>query len=492
MSTDRTTIRSAFALLLLCLAGCTPTLEDGRFSCSLEEACPAGFVCRASDMLCYRASDGSITPDAGPTDAPPVLDAPSVPTDAPAGCGPNCIQLMVLNADPTMDGYVSFTDMLGANRQIRIPAYGTTSAVTDVHDVPVGGELVVNVPPTITIFHNLAIPREGRYLLVLGPSSIGASVVMLESPREPLHTDDYVYVRLIDMTVDETVGLLASGAGRMPPAATMRNPFAHGTISGELPFLPSTTGALQIELGTTAGTLIAALLTDQIPDAEGTYYIVVSGYVSRHLATADGLRFIPGLPSATALRSSPLVRFINTIGANVTVCDGETPVVSVNSGTLTGPRVPPASTAWDLTVHRGSDCVTGVTQPVSVGTASGRTLVSIAGDGAAAGGWGPVSISEPMPTAGVSTIVIHNGLSMDADIAGEPIPTLGTASANFVSTPATIEASVGATMVTFDWTPATNLSWAVVTSNPGFTSFTAWEIDTPFESAWTLTEALGR
>jgi hypothetical protein len=488
MSIERTTLRSALALLLLSLAGCTPTLEDGQFSCSLDEACPAGFVCRASDMLCYRPGDGSITPDAGPVDAPPAIDVPAMPNDAPVGCGPNCIQLMVLNADPTMDGYISYSDTLGDPQQIRIPAYGTTSALIDVHDVMVGGVLTVNVPPTITIFHNLAIPNEGRYLLVLGPSSIGASVVMLESPPEPLHTDDYVYVRLIDMTVDETAGLLASGAGRTAPAAMMRNPFAHGTISGELPLLPGA-GALQIELGTSAGTLIAALLADQIPDAEGTYYIVVSGYVSRHLDTAEGLRFIPGLPEATALRSSPLVRFINTIGTPVTVCDGASRVVTVPSGSLTLPSVPPESSAWALTVRRGADCVTGVMHDVSVAAASGRTLVSIAGDSTA---WEPVSISEPMPTAGVQTIVIHNGLAMDADIAGASIPTLGTGSANVVSTPATIVANVGGTPVTFDWIPATNTSWVVVTSNAALTSFTAYQIDTPFDSPWTLTNEPGR
>jgi hypothetical protein len=504
MSTRNVLSGAGFALALsLAASGCSPTLQEGRFTCSNDTDCPGGFVCRASDMLCYRTGPG--------TDGGVPIDAPSSPEagidaagdaagsdanirdaagDAPVGCGTNCIQLMILNANPGSSGNVEFQDRDGALQRIPMPAYGTTSAVIDVPNVPVGGMLQVNVPPTLTIFHMLPIPTEDRYLLVLGPASLGASVQLLPSPAEGLHTADYVYIRLIDMTVDETVGLLASGAGRDATARAIQNPLDHETISPELPFLPGSTGALSLQLGTGDEPLIAALLADQIPSVEGTYYVVVAGRVREHLDMEEGLRFIPGLPRATALKSSRLVRFVNTIGTNVTVCDGATPLTTVAAGALSLPRVPPASAAWMLSVHTGTDCATGLTHDVTVGPAVGRTLVSIAGDLTSPGTWGAFSISEPRPLTGLYTIVLHNALPASTDIAdASAIPSLSTASVTSTTMRSMILANTTDGFRSFAWSPMARQSWAVVAVEAG--AYTAHEVDSPFEEPWTLTAVPG-
>lgn len=478
-------------LLLLALAGCTPTLREGQFTCGPDIDCPAGFTCRSSDMLCYRASDGGTAPVDGGAEA----GTPDVPSDVASdggrdGCGPNCIQLIVLNADPDAVGSVDFVDNTGVMQRISIPPYGTSSATLDVHNVTIPGTLSVNVPPTITRFHELDVPAEGRYLLALGPASVGANVLLLPQPREGLHTDGYVYIQLIDMTVDETVGLIASGAGRNPPDRTVENLFDHDTISDVLPFLPGSTEALRLAIDPATPHLIGALIADRIPGTEGTYYVAVSGRVNAHLDTEEGLRFIPGIPGSTALKSSRLVRFIDTVGTDVTVCDGATRVASLTHRSLSAPIVPTTSSAWALTIHSGMDCSTGLTRDVAVGAATGRTLVSIAGDLATE--WGAVSISEPIPPAGSnSTIVIHNALSTPASIAGAAmIPSLGTASVTVVSPPPSITAStMDLGTKTFSWSPMERQSWVVVTA-PGGPTLTAFEIDSPFRTPWTVTPAV--
>ncbi|UJR81394.1 dickkopf-related protein [Sandaracinus amylolyticus] len=471
-------------LAVVALAGCTPTLQDGQFTCTTDSDCPTGFTCRASDMRCHRSGeDGGASQDGGAPDDADVADAPT-------GCGASCIQLMVLNADPFLTGTISYDDRDGETGHVAIPPYGTTSAVVDLPNVPVGETLRVNVPPTITIFHDLPIPTESRYLLVLGPASIGASVRLLESNPEGLHTNGYAYVQLVDMVADETDGLIARGAGRNPDAQMLPNPFDHEGDSAVLPFLPGSTGALRLELAGETPELIAALLGDRIPGTEGTYYVVVAGRLSAHLDSMEGLRFIPGLPGATALRSSRLVRFVNSLTTSATVCDGATPLATVPAGALRGPFVPPGSGPWALSVHRSTDCATGVSHDVSVGTNVGRTLVSIAGDDSLAAGWQAVAIPEPLPTAGVETIVIHNGLSTAADIAMVTnIPSLGTASTTVITAPDSITATTMEGVRTFEWAPRTRQSWVVIGRSGA--RFTAYEMDSPFDEAWTLTEVTG-
>ena len=72
--TTRNALSRASIVTLLALAGCSPTLQDGRFSCATGVACPTGFVCRASDSLCYRSADGG-----APTDAPTGPDTGATP-----------------------------------------------------------------------------------------------------------------------------------------------------------------------------------------------------------------------------------------------------------------------------------------------------------------------------------------------------------------------------------------------------------------------------
>lgn len=494
MSTRNAFFFAGSIVTLLGLAGCSPTLVDGRFSCGPGIECPTGFSCRTSDMLCYRASgesDAGGTMDAAmPREAGPEASTPDASGDAggdaSGGCGPNCFQLVVLNADPDTIGSIEFSDNLGATQHIPIPPYGTTSATINVPNVTVPGTLQLNVPPTATVFHEVTIPAEGRYLLVLGPASIGASVLLLAQPRTGLHTDGYVYIQLVDMTADETVGLIASGAGRPPSDPTDPNPFEHDMISDPLAFLPGSSGALRLEIDPAAPQLIAALLADQIPDAEGTYYLVVSGRVNAHLDADNGLRFIPGIPSSTALRSGRLVRFIDTVGTTVTVCDDLTAQTTLLDGALSPPFVPPRSGAWALTIHTGTSCIGGLTRDVAVGAAVGRTLVSIAGDLAMT--WGVVSIPEPPPPgAGNSTIVIHNALSYPTDIAGAlAVPSLGTSSVTVVSPPPTISAGTMAGTKTFAWSPVERQAWVVVT-DVGDGTFRAYEVDSPFRARWTLT-----
>lgn len=492
---SRTQVSFVVALLAL-LSACQPTLQDGQFTCTTDPDCPQGFSCRASDGLCYRGGeDGGVGIDAqtggdgGPSDDAGPRDA-SVPVDAPTGCGPDCIQVMVLNADPTLTGVITFYDGVGSGDDLHvpIPAYGTTSATIDVPNVDVGGTVRINVPPTATSFQDLAIPAEGRYLMVLGPSSLSASVLLLPSDPAGLHSNGYAYVRLIDMTVDETVGLIARGAGMNPADEMLANPFRHGVISDQLPFLPDSTGALRLELNGGSPTMIAALPADQIPGSEGTYYIVVSGYVGAHLGSPDGLQFIPGIPSAMSRPSSPLVRFLNTLATSATVCDGTTPLATLASGALSTPRVPPRTAAWPLEVHTGSDCTTGVVHDVTVGTSVGRTLVSIAGD--SGGAWQAVPIGEPLPTSGAYKIVLHNALPGPSDIAGVTgIPSLGTGSATEFAAPTTITATTAAGLRAFEWVPTARQSWAVIRSTSG--SYVAHEVDSPFDAPWTVREMPG-
>lgn len=475
----------ASLVMLFALGGCSPTLVDGQFTCGPDIDCPPGFSCRSSDMLCYRASDGG----PAPLDARADAETPDVASDVASdggrdGCGPNCIQLIVLNADRNgIGGGITFVDNMGDPQSIPIPAYGTTSATLDVPNITVPGMLTVNVPPTITSVNVLDVPAEGRYLLVLGPASAGASVRLLPQPREGLHTDGYVYIRLVDMREDETVGLIATGAGRNPTDRTVPNPFDGDTISATLPFLPGSTEALRLAIDPASPQLIGALLADQIPGAEGTYHVVVSGRVNAHLDTAEGLRFIPGIPGSTALKSARLVRFINTLGMTVTACDAATQVAMLPTGTLSPPIVPTTSSPWALTIHSGTDCSTGSTREVSVGAAVGRTLVSIGG--VLPAGWDAVSISEPIPSGTNSTIVIHNALDENAEIAGVMIPSLGTASVTLVSPPEIITArTTGFGTGTFSWTPRERQSWVVVASSGA--RLTAYEVDSPFRTAWTV------
>lgn len=476
----------ASIVMLLALGGCSPTLTDGQFTCGPDISCPPGFTCRSSDMLCYRASDGG-TPLDGGGDAGAPDGASDVASDGGRdGCGPDCIQIIVLNADRNGGGGgITFFDNMGDPQSIPIPAYGTTSATLDVPNITVPGTLTVNVPPTITSFTELEVPAEGRYLLVLGPASAGASVRLLPQPREGLHTDGYVYIRLVDMREDETIGLIATGAGRNPTDRTVPNPFDRDTISATLPFLPRSTEALRLAIDPASPQLIGALLADQIPGTEGTYYVVVSGRVNAHLDTDEGLRFIPGIPVSTALKSSRLVRFINTLGMTVTACDAATQVATLPTGTLSAPIVPTTSSPWALTIRTGTGCSTGDMRDVSVDAAVGRTLVSIGGDVAAS--WAAVSISEPIPSAGGnSTIVIHNALAEDATIADLSVPTLETASVTLVSLPATITAMTATFGErTFPWSPVSRQSWVVVTSSGGPT-LTAYEVDSPFRTPWTV------
>lgn len=468
-------------LVLLALAGCQPTLQDGRFTCGPTIDCPTGFTCRSPEMRCYRAGDGGVMADAEVEPDTAAIDASA---DAGRdGCGPNCVQLIVLNADPDAIGSIDYYDTGGAPRSIPIPAYGTTSATIDVPNVRVPGTLQINVPPTATIFHSLEIVEEGRYLLVLGPASVGASVRLLRQAPAGLHTAGYVYVQLVDMTADSSgVGFVATGAGRTATDRMDPNPFGREAISDTLPILPGSANALRLAFDPTSPQLVAALLADRIPATEGTYFVVVGGRVNAHLDTDDGLVFIPGLPSSAALRSSRLVRFINTVGNTATVCEGATLLTTLPDGVLSPPLVPTTSEPWPLTVHIGTDCVTGSTYDVTVGPAVGRTLVSIAGDHTAA--WQAVSISEPRPPGGGnSTIVIHNALPAPSTIAGVAgIPSLGTASTTVVSLPATITATTTAGSQTFPWLPMERQSWVVVTDG------TAFEIDSPFRTPWIRSE----
>lgn len=485
----------ASALLSLAVVGCSPTLEDGRFTCATTADCPSGFSCR-SDALCYRGeSDGGpeidahVVPSEGGVDAgPPARDSGG--GDAGPPCGPDCIQLMVLNADPFLVGSVDFMDRSGTLVRISIPAYGATTAVRDVPNVDVGGMLDLFLPGSITSSFPVAIPTENRYLLVLGPGAVAADPVMLEAPPEGLHTGGYVYIRLIDMVADETEGLLVSGAGRNPTDAMMRHAFEHGTVTREeLPYLPSGPNAARIELGTTAGTLIAALPADRLPDAEGTYYVVVAGRMRAHLGTEDGLRFIPGLPGASTVRSARLVRFLNTIGTNATVCDADTPLATLANGELSEPFVPPASTAWELTVHTGIDCSTGLTDLVTIGTAAGRTLVSIAGDISTTATWGAVSIAEPMPTVGASTIVFHNGLTASSTIAGATIPMLTTGSIAPAAPPPTIVATTPVGDRTFTWSAMEAQAWGVLVQQSS--DYYLYEVDSPYVESWRVFPEVG-
>lgn len=492
---DHLSARGMIAALSLAAtaSACSPTLQDGRFSCSIDEDCPGGFACRTSDMLCYRTgTDGGVALDA-PSAAPDtgVDDAALGDTgagdagDAGApGCGTNCIQLMVVNADPSLTGSVTVDDRDGNAQLIAVPSYGTTSVPIDLPNMPVGGDLRVSFAPTN--FREVPLPTEGRYLLVLGPAASGSSVLLLRSDPAPLHTGGYVEVRLIDMTADGTVELIARGAGKTPAATMVPNPFDHERISAELPFLPGT-GALRLELGGASPMLIAALPADQIPDTEGTYYIVVAGHIEAHLSTNEGLRFIPGLPGAVALQSGRFVRFLNTIGASATVCDDGTPLFTLPSGELSLPSVPPTSDAWTVDVRAGTNCSTGVSHEVSVGTRVGRTLVSIAGNTAA---WTAVSIPEPVPVGSNWTKVVHNALSTDSIIAGMTTPTLGTASIITTDAPTTITAMTSGSTVTFDWAPRSRQSWGVITIVAG--TYLAYEVDSPFGAPWTVTTAPGR
>lgn len=499
---DRIFVAFASALLSLAVVGCSPTLQDGRFTCATNSDCPSGFSCR-SDGLCYRgesdggpAIDAFVSPEASVDAGPPTGDSGG---DAgSAGCGTDCIQIMVLNADPFLVGAVEFMDRSGTTVRISIPAYGMTTAVRDVPNVDVGGTLDLFLPGSITTSFPVTIPTENRYLLVLGPGAVAADPVMLESPPEALHTGGYVYIRLIDMVSDETEGLLVSGAGRNPSDAMMRHTFEHGTpTADELPYLPSGPNAARIELGTTAGNLIAALPADRFPDAEGTYYVVVAGRMRAHLGTEDGLRFIPGLPGATTVRSARLVRFLNTIGTNATVCHwdpdsgADTPLTTLASGDLSGPFIPPASTAWDLTVHTGIACSGGLTDDVTVGTAAGRPLVSITGDISSGATWAAVSIAEPMPMVGQSTIMFHNGLSAPSTIAGVTMLGLTTGSFAAPTLPATIVAATPDGDRTFDWMPTQPQSWGVlVQQSPDYFMY---EVDSPYIEDWRLFPAqLGR
>jgi len=252
---------------------------------------------------------------------------------------------MVLNADPFLVGSVDFMDMTGTLVRIAIPPYGTTTTVRDVPNVPVGGTLNLFLPGSITTPVTVSIPTENRYLLVLGPGVVSAAAVMLESPPEPLHTAGYAYIRMVDMVTDETEGLLVSGAGRNSADAMIRHRFQHDEPSAaELPYLPRGPNAVQIELGTTMGNLIAALPADRIPDAEGTYYVVVAGRMRAHLGTDEGLRFIPGLPGATTVRAARPGRFMNQLGLGADVGGGDTGLggrgdAGVRGGpSATGPR----------------------------------------------------------------------------------------------------------------------------------------------------------
>jgi hypothetical protein len=312
---------------------------------------------------------------------------------------------------------------------------------------------------------------------------------MLESPPEGLHTGGYVYIRLIDMVGDETEGLLASGAGRNAGDAMMRHAFEHGApTASELPYLPSGPNAVQIELGTTAGTLIAALPADRLPVAEGTYYVVVSGRMRTHLGTEDGLRFIPGLPGASTARSTRLVRFLNTIGTNATVCDDDRRVVTLANGELSEPFIPPASIAWPLTVHVGIDCATGLTTPVTVGTPPGRTLVSITGDITTPASWAAASIAEPMPTLGASRIVFHNGLTTSSTIEGATIPSLTTGSIAPPSPPAMITTTSPDRM--FGWSPTEVQAWGVLVQQGS--DYLMYEVDSPYTEGWRTFPVVGR
>ncbi|WP_157069058.1 hypothetical protein [Sandaracinus amylolyticus] len=86
--------------------------------------------------------------------------------------------------------------------------------------------------------------------------------------------------------------------------------------------------------------------------------------------------------------------------------------------------------------------------------------------------------------------MIHNGLSTAADIAMvTDIPSLGTASTTVITAPESITATVTAGVRTFDWAPRTRQSWVVLGSSGAL--YTAYEVDSPFDRAWTLTAVTG-
>ena len=76
------------ALLSIAILGCSPTLQDGRFTCATNADCPTDFSCRAG--LCYRGeSDAGPENDAPPMDAPP-SDGGDVDTGTTGDAGPPC------------------------------------------------------------------------------------------------------------------------------------------------------------------------------------------------------------------------------------------------------------------------------------------------------------------------------------------------------------------------------------------------------------------
>ncbi len=102
--------------------------------------------------------------------------------------------------------------------------------------------------------------------------------------------------------------------------------------------------------------------------------------------------------------------------------------------------------------------------------------------------WQAVSIPEPVPEPGRETIVLHNGLSTASDIAGfAGIPSLGTASITQDVAPTTITATTTDGLMTFDWAPTSRQSWAVIASVGA--SYTAYEVESPFGTPWTVTAA---
>jgi hypothetical protein len=382
------------------------------------------------------------------------------------------------------------------SQHIGIPPYGQTTPTTDIHNVPVGGMWSVFAPGSLTSPHDLSIPTGSRYVLAIGPSSFGAGLVLLDAPVLGLHTGGYVYLNVIDMVADDFGGLLVSGAGRTDPDRAFRNPVGQTTRAMMLPYLPSQTGAMRIELnagGGSTGVLVGALLDAAIPDTEGTYWMVLAGRLNAHLDGPDGLRFIPGLPSVTApLRSAPLVRFSNALpnAVGVTICQSTTMIAHVASGALSPPQVPPSAAPWALEVHVGPDCATGSMQSVSVGTPIGRTLVSIAGNTTTT--WAAVSIPEPVPAVGsVQTIVIHNALPTTSDIAGATaIDSLSTSSASFTSLPTVLMATTTVGTKSFAWDLMSRQTWLVVRALAGG-AYAAYEIDSPYAANWSIVSVNG-
>lgn len=486
--------RDAFVpLLLACalvlLAGCTAELPDARFGCTQTSECPSGFTCDGT--VCRRGTTGT---DAGTpldgetgTDAFTPGDDAFTPADDAAVCT-DCVTITLTNAfGPSMEGKAYMLE----DQALTSPPYGETYGpyVVSLAD----GAL--DVSGDLGAFTWSSVAAEGSYVLAITWDA-GTSSPTLTFLPAPLGTPlaGHTTIRPVDALFDADTHAMDDGIGGA--ALLGRSSGMHDYDLTDA--TPESIMLVRFDLGT-AGTALAALDTGPLPTG-AVYYVFVAGRADAHLGAADGIRFIPAVPGASAQPSLPLAWGLNTTTTKVEICDGPRLLLTLAPNAIVG-AIPGARVSHNLQVRDGST-TTGCTSstlrtftwPDLIGTPSARVLIAVIGVVApgSTARWGAGGGYEGPPgtMSGGEVVTYANGVPMttlDFGIPGMPaivsVPMLDSRSYEWPSPPTELLVTYASTNVRhFDWTVTTPAA-AVIALTDG-TNYAAYEISMPFGGDW--------